>query len=173
MKEEVRIICKNVKCGKEFMGEKDRKFCSRSCSISHNNLGVRRNGQEPPNCKNCGARLSESSQKYCSIKCQAELRRLESNDRVVGGLRASSRLIKRYLIESQGHVCSICKLTEWYGAPIPLVMDHIDGHSENNNLDNLRLVCGNCDMQLPTYKSKNKGNGRHSRKQRYSEGKSY
>lgn len=27
-------------------------------------------------------------------------------------------------------------------------------------LDNLRLVCGNCDMQLPTYKSKNKNSDR-------------
>jgi len=40
-------------------------------------------------------------------------------------------------------------------------------------LKNLRLVCGNCDMLLPTYKSKNKGNGRHNRRKRYAEGKSY
>jgi len=44
--------------------------------------------------------------------------------------------------------------------PVPLVLDHIDGHFENNNEENLRLVCGNCDMQLSTYKSKNIGNGR-------------
>ena len=50
---------------------------------------------------------------------------------------------------------------------------HIDGNSDNNALVNLRLVCGNCDMQLPTYKSKNRGNGRHNRRKRYSEGKSF
>ena len=50
----------------------------------------------------------------------------------------------------------ICGQTEWMGKPIPLVLDHIDGNSDNFKLTNLRLVCGNCDMQLPTYKSKNK-----------------
>jgi len=53
------------------------------------------------------------------------------------------------------------------------VMDHIDGNADNNSLDNFRLVCGNCDMQLPTYKNKNKGNGRAWRRKRYAEGKSY
>ena len=52
-------------------------------------------------------------------------------------------------------------------------MDHIDGNSDNWMDNNLRLVCGNCDMQLPTYKSKNLGNGRYKRRQRYLEGKSY
>ena len=56
---------------------------------------------------------------------------------------------------------------------MPVVMDHIDGNSDNWLDSNLRLVCGNCDMQLPTYKNKNKGKGRHSRRLRYQQGKSY
>lgn len=48
------------------------------------------------------------------------------------------------------------------GKPIPLVLDHINGHSGDWRLDNLRLVCGNCNMMLPTYKNKNRGNGRVS-----------
>lgn len=52
-------------------------------------------------------------------------------------------------------------------------MDHIDGNSENNDLDNLRLICCNCDAQTSTYKAKNIGKGRHYRRQRYAEGKSY
>ena len=39
--------------------------------------------------------------------------------------------------------------------------------------ENLRLVCPNCDSQLPTYKSRNRGSGRHSRRQRYRDGQSY
>ena len=68
--------------------------------------------------------------------------------------------IKRYLIHKKGHVCSICNRYTWNNQPIPLVCDHIDGNSNNSNLNNFRLVCCNCDAQLPTYKSKNKGNGR-------------
>ena len=45
------------------------------------------------------------------------------------------------------------------------------GNSSNNMRDNLRLVCPNCDSQLDTYKSKNKGNGRINRRKRYLEEK--
>ena len=52
-------------------------------------------------------------------------------------------------------------------------MEHLDGNSENNNLDNLSLLCCNCHAQTDTYKVKNLGKGRFSRRQRYKEGKSY
>jgi hypothetical protein len=50
------------------------------------------------------------------------------------------------------------------GERVPLILDHIDGNSTNWSVANLRLVCGNCDMQLPTYKGRNKGSGREWRK---------
>ena len=43
----------------------------------------------------------------------------------------------------------------------------------NNTVNNIELLCPNCHAQTPTYKGKNKGNGRYSRKLRYQEGKSY
>lgn len=52
-------------------------------------------------------------------------------------------------------------------------MDHTDGNPTNNRRENLRLVCPNCDSQLPTYKSRNRGNGRSFRRQRYADGLSY
>ena len=32
--------------------------------------------------------------------------------------------------------------------------------ASDNEIENFRLVCCNCDAQLPTFKSKNRGNGR-------------
>jgi hypothetical protein len=53
------------------------------------------------------------------------------------------------------------------GKPIPLIVDHIDGNPLNHKVDNFRLVCGNCDMQLDTYKAKNYGKGRKYRRALY------
>lgn len=74
---------------------------------------------------------------------------------------SSRKHAKRYLIHTKGHKCSICEITEWMGKPVPLVCDHISGDSTDNRIENFRLVCCNCDAQLPTFKSKNRGNGRY------------
>jgi hypothetical protein len=74
--------------------------------------------------------------------------------------------------QSKG-ACSICNKDTWMDKPMPLVLDHIDGNPMDHRRENLRMVCGNCDMQLPTYKAKNTGNGRAYRRERYAQGKSY
>lgn len=55
------------------------------------------------------------------------------------------------------HQCSICYNTKWLDNPIPLELDHINGHNDDNTLTNLRLVCPNCHAQTPTYRGKNIG----------------
>ena len=80
---------------------------------------------------------------------------------------------RKFLLRTCSHQCEICKITEWQNQPTPLVMDHIDGNPDNNDRSNFRLICPNCDALLPTYKGKNTGNGRASRRKRYAEGKSY
>jgi len=74
---------------------------------------------------------------------------------------------KRILLHENGNICSICKNTEWCDKPIPLICDHIDGDLTNSNFSNFRLVCCNCDAQLPTFKSKNRGRGRTYDRLRY------
>ena len=68
--------------------------------------------------------------------------------------------IKRRIREDDliPYVCACCGIgPEWQGEPMPLVLDHINGINNDNRLENLRFVCSNCDTQLDTYKSKNKG----------------
>lgn len=72
-------------------------------------------------------------------------------------------LMKCYLTRKNGHKCMICGLKEWFGVEIPLVCDHIDGNSSNNELSNFRLVCNNCDSISSTFKGRNRGNGRKDR----------
>lgn len=87
---------------------------------------------------------------------------------------APGHYIREYLREQQDGRCAICDmLAQWNGLPLVLVLDHIDGDADNNRRDNLRLVCPNCDSQLPTYKARNKGRGRAWRRERYANGQSY
>lgn len=122
--------------------------------------------KEKPLCKNCDKPVKRCPNIYCSQKCQVvdhvneTVERLFATNTATDGNR---KAMKNYLIRKRTHQCEICQNTEWLGQPIPLVLDHIDGNSSNNTEENLRLVCGNCDMQLPTYKNKNKGKGRENR----------
>lgn len=118
--------------------------------------------------------------KFCSNKCQGAYRwgrrkqAITQSGMVPSGARGGYPWVaKRFLLETRGRACEICGGTEWCGRLMPLVLDHIDGNADNWALENLRLVCGNCDMQLPTYKSRNHGKGRAWRRERYAAGLSY
>lgn len=122
-------------------------------------------------CLNCQKVLTLKTHKYCNNNCRQSYEwKLKKSKFILTGKweganhdSVISRHLKRYLIETRGHKCEICKNTEWMGKEIPLIIDHIDGHAHNHTIENTRLVCGNCDMQLPTYKSKNKNSDRKKR----------
>jgi 5-methylcytosine-specific restriction endonuclease McrA len=77
-----------------------------------------------------------------------------SNEFPIHSYKLKNRLIKEGIFNA---ICSSCKLDEWLGKPIALELDHINGNSSNNNLDNLRLLCPNCHAQTDTYRGKNIG----------------
>jgi hypothetical protein len=117
--------------------------------------------------------------RFCSRPCDLDQRRrdivrrwLETGE---GQPHSHDRsAIRAYILAEQSGRCAICSIAgEWNGAVLKFILDHIDGNSEHNKRDNLRLVYPNCDSQLPTYKIRNRGNGRHKRRERYAAGLSY
>ena len=156
-------ICKF--CNKPLPYEKRySKFCNHSCATSFNNKITKTKYKDKNYCINCGKEISVHS-KYCSNKClgqykiKQKFQKIEETGYFPYNKRINDtnrKVVRQYLIAKYGHRCSICGLTEWMGKPIPLVADHIDGDATNHKVENFRMVCENCNAQLPTYKSKNK-----------------
>jgi hypothetical protein len=120
-------------------------------------------------CLHCGElQVKKHPGKFCSNRCQ----HLYHCHKKVADGTASARTVKLYLTNRR-YQCAKCGINSWNGQRLTLELEHIDGNSDNNQLDNVCLLCSNCHSQTPTYKAKNKGKGRHARKQRYRDGKSY
>jgi hypothetical protein len=118
-------------------------------------------------CRGCGVVMKgRRSRLYCSNACQqaAARRALIAEWLTTGVGRAGSEkghYLRSYLLDDHGGLCALCGIeTEWNGAPLAFVLDHIDGNADDNRRENLRLLCPNCDSQLPTFKSRNRGRGR-------------
>lgn len=65
------------------------------------------------------------------------------------------RLIREGILQ---HQCSVCDVTDWQSKELYLELDHIDGINDNNQINNLRIICPNCHSQTPTFCGRNKGN---------------
>jgi len=53
--------------------------------------------------------------------------------------------------------CELCgQDEEWNGKKMSLILDHINGINYDNRIENLRIVCPNCNATLDTNCSKNK-----------------
>lgn len=59
-----------------------------------------------------------------------------------------NRIIKDKLID---YSCAICKIAEWRGHKLSLVLDHKNGVNNDHRLENLRLLCSNCNSLQPTF----------------------
>jgi len=170
-----------------------QKFCSRVCAAKINNSKYPKRkssgGEKIEHCLHCASSLANHSRysKFCSTGCFSAFDwniyklKVKSTGKVEGGVRHSKNsekgsqpLAKKYLLETRGSRCESCNRTRWLGKEIPLVLDHINGNATDYKLTNLRLLCGNCNMQTTTFAGRNKGKGQRAwRVTRYQTGQSY
>lgn len=73
---------------------KNKKFCSKSCSASYNNKGVRRHGREDNICMNCGN--TTRNKKFCSNKCSASYMNKDADPKLSNRLRQAKYRAKGY-----------------------------------------------------------------------------
>lgn len=116
-------------------------------------------------CLNCKKeiipRYSTQERIYCNHTCQSQHKSstvLEENKKlIVDGKITNRPTIYSVLMSLFGNKCSTCGISEWSNRPIKCQVDHINGDSSNNRLDNLRLLCPNCHSQTDTFAGRNKG----------------
>jgi hypothetical protein len=81
-------------------------------------------------------------------------KRRDINDYLSGKQFITTHALKLRLIKDgiKEHKCEICGIAEWCSKPTPIELDHIDGNRNNNQLENLRIVCPNCHAQTSNYR---------------------
>jgi 5-methylcytosine-specific restriction endonuclease McrA len=119
----------------------------------------------------CGRQRERHTKEFCSTACAHASRWFKRKQEIArtGIAPSNDRAAKRYLVETYGYHCWRCQITEWLGEPIVLILDHINGNAFDYVLTNLRLLCSNCDSQMPTWKNRNHGKGRGTRKRQLEE----
>lgn len=154
-------------CAKEFNSQRGVN----AHQVMHkegDRYSVSRRQTEPKyfNCLNCGTEKEISSStfnKFCSNKCNGEYQHKQTNEQIEAGEILSFDTMRRYLLETIG-CCNECDVIDTYNSkPITLQCDHIDGNSDNDSLDNLRLLCPNCHSQTETWCGRNKKDTKRNR----------
>lgn len=137
--------------------------CSRKCGAIWRR---RQDGSGRQPCP-CGGTTETHKAKFCR-KC------IDAGRHVTGRKTAlaeceTDRTRKAVLLLTMSRACRGCGGKTWRGSPMPLELDHVDGDSDNNSRENLRLLCPNCHAITPTYKARNRGRagGRTAKRNKY------
>jgi hypothetical protein len=107
-------------------------------------------------CLHCKSLIQKRYNIFCDNNCRKGFLALKRKTKIESGNCSESHLLKEYIKQTNNDNCAICgQLPTHNNLPLTLQLDHIDGNSDNNKLENLRLLCPNCHTQTPTFKSRN------------------
>jgi 5-methylcytosine-specific restriction endonuclease McrA len=95
----------------------------------------------------------EALEKYHKEKTISLNKILIENSTYTNRDKIKKKLISNNLME---YKCVFCENPGiWLGKKISLILDHINGIKNDNRIENLRLVCPNCNATLDTHCGKN------------------
>lgn len=163
-------------CDKDIDGSfGSGRFCDRSCStrFSSNVNRKEKNRKiastlrvhpEFVKCRKCEV-LFVPGKTGGAVHCETHMQYNRNNKNPSFDRIKTDASRREYLKRERGHKCEVCKRKSWMKKKIPLELDHIDGDCRNNIKENLRLICPNCHAQTDTYKGKNVGRVKDSKRQ--------
>ncbi|HEY7424357.1 MAG TPA: hypothetical protein VH682_09035 [Gemmataceae bacterium] len=80
---------------------------------------------------------------------------LVANSPVRSTSKFKQRLIREGVLVNRCYECDSPPV--WRDKPLVLVLDHINGDNADYRIENIRLLCPNCNSQQPTFAGRNKG----------------
>jgi len=95
---------------------------------------------------------------YYKNEKKGYVKKSELSDILVENSTFDRSNLKRRLYEDglKQRVCEMCGQDEiWNGNHMSLIIDHINGVSNDNRIENLRIICPNCSATLPTHAGRN------------------
>lgn len=88
---------------------------------------------------------------HFSVFQKERVERTRENVFIKNSTADQKTLRKFYHQENIPYICTICGQEPfWNGKEMTLILDHINGENHDDRLENLRWVCPNCNIQLPT-----------------------
>jgi hypothetical protein len=161
----IRVNCLN--CNKEFEKRESQikrfpnNFCSRSCAAKLNNIQYPKRSLQGQ-CLYCH-KLINSQKVFCGSECYKKSHINKQQEKIKLGLIKTPTTIKCVLNYVNPN-CWNCNLKPiWDNKILIMQLDHIDGNSDNNCLENLRLLCPNCHTQTETFSRRQKKNTTRNR----------
>lgn len=146
------MLCE--KCGDEHLGTYGSgRFCTPKCARAFSTAAKR---EDINRRVSLAIKLRYPKQAPSLKRRPARFWTLEAA--LAAGPGISRSAFKRVLLRHEvlPQVCAICGCPpEWCGKPLTLVLDHENGIKNDNRVENVRLVCPNCNSQLPTFSGRN------------------